>query len=114
MKKTNVITVEEFNRKSGHNFELPKSEFKGIIPGLVCGFCVEAEKDGKIDCGSTIFTNNFEYIKNPEYDPKWNELGICEDLLNLNGWNATGNIVFRGYFVERYDPEERDYCYEEA
>ena len=113
--KTNIITIDEFNAHSGKNFSHSNDcEFKGIISGYICGFNVECEKDGIIDCGSTCFTNDYEEILNPNENSVWNDLGISEDLLNLNGWKTTGNIVFRGYYIEDYDFEERDWYYTDA
>ena len=113
--KTNVITIEEFNNRSGKNWTTDNDcEFYGVIPGYICGFCVEAEKDGKISAASRCYTNDWEEIRNPNYDRDWNSLGISEDLLNLNGWTATGNIVFRGYFTEHYDFSEREEYYVDA
>lgn len=108
--KTNIITIDEFNKRSGKDWKLDNDcEFLGIIPGYICGFCVEAEKDGKISAGSCCFTNDYEEILNPNYSRVWNDLGISEDLLNVNGWVATGNIIFRGYFTEHYDYEREEY-----
>ena len=113
--KTNVITVQEFNARSGKDWTLENDcEFHGIIPGYICGFCVEATKNGKIDAASCCFTNDYEEIRNPNYNRDWNDLGISEDLLSMNGWEATGNIVFRGYFTEHYDFDERDNYYMDA
>ena len=113
--KTNIITIDEFNARSGKNWKTDNDcEFHGILPGYICGFNVEAKKDGKIDAGSTCFTNDFEEIRNPWTCDNWNDLGISEDLLNCNGWTATGNIVFRGYFTSEYDWEEREEYYLDA
>lgn len=113
--KTNIITVKEFNARSGKNWKDENTcDFHGIIPGYICGFCVEAEKDGKVNAGSCCFTNDYEEIINPEYNRNWNDLGISENLLNMNGWKATGNIVFRGYYTEHWDYEEREEYYLDA
>lgn len=26
----------------------------------------------------------------------------------MNGWKATGNIIFRGYYIKHYDYDERE------
>jgi len=113
--KTNIITIDEFNKRSGKNWKTDNDcEFHGVIPGYICGFCVEATKDGKISAGTCCFTNDFEEIINPNDNAYWNDLGISEDLLNINGWKATGNIVFRGYFTEHWDWDEREEYYTDA
>lgn len=113
--KTNIITIDEFLKKSGKTWSRDNDcEFKGIIPGYVCGWNVEAKRDGIIDAGSTCFTNDYEEILNPNESSYWNDLGISEDLLNHNGWRATGNIVFRGYYIEDYDFEEREWYFTDA
>lgn len=105
--KTNIITLDEFNARSGKNWDKDNDcRFVGIIPGYVCGFNVECEKDGVISSGSCCFTNDFDDIRNPNVCKDWNELGISEDMLNMNGWKATGNLVFRGYYIEHYDWRE--------
>lgn len=112
---TNVITVSEFNAKSGENWSLNNvCEFMGEISGYVCGFNVEATKEGKISAGSCCFTNDYEEILDPNYNESWNDLGISAELMSYNGWEATGNIIFRGYFEEHYDFEEREYYYTDA
>jgi hypothetical protein len=112
---TNIISISEFNERSGKNWSHNNDcEFHGVIPGYVCGWNVEATKDGKIDAASTVFTNDYEEIRNPWSEEHWNDLGISEDLLNCNGWEATGNIVFRGYYSEHYDFEEREEYYKDA
>lgn len=111
--KTNIITIDEFLERSGKTWSKENDcEFFGIIPGYVCGWNVEAERDGKIDCASTTFTNDYEEIRNG-YD-SWNNFGIEQEIISRNGWTVTGNIVFRGYFREDYDFEERDYFYTDA
>lgn len=113
--RTKIITMDEFVERSGKKWKMNNDcEFHGVISGYVCGFCVEAEKDGTISAGSCCFTNDYEEIRNPNSCRDWNDLGISEDLLNMNGWNATGNIIFRGYFKPEYDFDEREEVYLDA
>ena len=110
---TNIITMKEFLKRSGKTWKITNDcEFRGVIPGYVCGWNLEVEKDGKIDCGSCVFDNDYEVIRNSIDD--YNDLGISEELCSYNGWKATGNIVFRGYFTEHYDFEEREEYYTDA
>ena len=113
--KTNIITLDEAIIRGELDWSKDNDcEFHGIIPGYVCGFNLEVEKDGKIGYGSTCFTNDFEEIRNPWTNDHWNDLGISEDLCNCNGWKSTGNIVFRGYYTEHYDFDDRETHMENA
>lgn len=115
MKVNNIITIEEANHRSSKNWTLNNDcDFHGIVDGYVCGFCVEAIKDGKIGYGSCCFTNDIEEILDPEYNNYWNDLGISANLLELNGWTITGDIAFRGYYTEEYDFNEREEYYLDA
>lgn len=107
--KTTIITLNEAIRRGNLDWGCDNDcEFHGIIPGYLCGFNLEIIKDGKINYGSCVFTNDFDEIRNPNEKRNWNDLGISEDLCNSNGWQATGNIVFRGYFKQQYDYKERE------
>lgn len=111
--KTTVITMKEYLKRSGETWDISNDcEFLGVIPGYVCGFNLEVEKDGKIGCASCVFDNDYEEIRNTMSD--YNDLGISEELCSYNGWKPTGNIVFRGYFTEHWDFEERDNYYVDA
>lgn len=107
--ETNVITIADVN-KNGKDWSTENDcEFHGVIPGFVCGWNVECEKDGKIDYCSMVCTNDYEKMIVPSYDDcDYNDLGISADLAGQNGWKPTGNIAFRGYFTEYYDYEYRD------
>ena len=116
---TTVITMDQV-RANGYNWRDDNDcEFKGIVPGYICGWNVEVQKGGKIDYCSCTFTNDYEQMFIPGYwDGEWhcdyNELGISADLASTNGWEVTGNIAFRGYFTEHYDWEEREEYYTDA
>lgn len=113
--KTNVISFDEAVVRGNLNWHKRNiCDFHGVIPGYVCGFNLEVMKDGKIGYGSTCFTNDYEEILNPWENDVWNDLGISEDLCNCNGWKATGNIVFRGYYTEHWDSCEREEYFTES
>lgn len=112
---TNVITLDEANARGKMNWSKENDcEFHGIIPGYVCGFNLEVTKDGKFKYASCVFTNDFEEILNPEDNEYWNDLGISENMYASNGWKSTGNIVFRGYYTEHYDYDEREEYFMDA
>lgn len=111
--KTNVITLAEAVNKGFCDWEDENAcEFHGVVPGYVCGFCVEVTNGDKIHYTDCTFTNDYEEIRNPYKVKDYNLLGLATDC--AIGWEPTGNIMFRGYFREDYDWEERDYCYEDA
>ena len=69
--------------------------------GYVRGYNVEVKtKDGKIDWMSCVWIRtSIEDYLNDEFTKFWYQ--DCRVT-------PTGRISFRGYGVERYDPEERD------
>ena len=112
--KTNVITVDEAIKNGTYKWNKHKNDidFLGIIPGYVCGWCVEVKKqNGEIGYCSCTFTNDYEEIRDPNYYSDWNSLGISAELASYNGAEPTGNIVFRGYHSEEYDWKEREEYY---
>lgn len=116
MIKTNVISVETAIANGFYTWGKSENDcdFYGIIPGFVCGFCLEATNGIKTDYSSCIFTNDFDAIKIPNIDENWNELGIMAELVECNGYKPTGNLVFRGYFGEQYDYDYLEVYYTDA
>ena len=104
--KTNVITVDEAIKNGSWEWDKRENDcdFYGIVPGYICGWSVECEKNGEFRYCSMTCTNDYEEIILPEHNSDWNELGISAQCASYNGWEPTGNIVFRGYFVEKYIP----------
>ena len=73
----------------------------GEIPGLMRGYNIEVNKNGTVDWMSAEWIyGNPEEVFNDDYHT-WSR--------NDWGLKPTGRICFRGYGVEEYDPEERDY-----
>lgn len=108
---SSIISVDEAIREGNYKWSKGKNdcEFLGVVPGYICGFCIEAEKDGKVDYSSVIYTNDCNEFIVPEYDShEWNGLGLAVENMLINGWNLTCRLVFRGYNEERYDPDERE------
>ena len=78
----------------------------GARTGLVRGYNVEVIKDGKTDWLScSWFEGEPDDYFNDEFH-KWQ----CEEM----GWEYTGRICFRGYGIEKWDSEERDYYIEDV
>ena len=76
-------------------------EYHGIIPGLLCGYNFEAvAPDGRVDFLSCVYHEG-----TPE-EAVASESWYWFDCLNLT---LTGRVVFRGYYEEEYDFEERDF-----
>lgn len=117
--RTEIITTKEARDSGAYKWyhDSDPKNFYGYIPGYVCGFCVEVIKHDAttdvIDYCSCTFTNDFEYIHLPEDNEgkltdRWNDLGISA---NWSGWEPTGRIVFRGYYSEVCDWDEREEYY---
>lgn len=83
----------------------PKSEAyedHGPIAGYVRGYNVEVKKrDGSLDWMSCVWIDtSIEDYVNDEYTRYWYmDLGV----------EPTGRVSFRGYGIEKYDPEEREH-----
>lgn len=73
----------------------------GERPGFVRGYNVEVVKDGKTDWVSCSW---FEGDPNIYFNDEFHTWLNAE-----HGWEYTGRICFRGYGVEMWDPEERDF-----
>lgn len=118
--KTNVISVKEALENGTWNWERQENdiEFKGIIPGYVCGWCVEVKRDGEINYCSTTFSNDYEEFRFPEDENgnlcPYNDIGLSAAMAMDNGWEPTGNIVFRGYFKSVWDSYYNEEGYVEA
>lgn len=81
--------------------------YKGVKSGLCTGWCVEVTTwKGETywrSCDFTHFSPEEEY-NNDFWTWHWEEAGE----------NPTGRISFRGYYLQEYDVEERDYYYIEC
>lgn len=86
----------------GPRYDIADDIFTGIKPHLACGWQFELARDGKTDWGSVMF-----------------HFGTAEECAAANeefwtyccGCTPTGRVVFRGYYSEEYDTEERDWYY---
>lgn len=76
-------------------------EDMGERAGLCRGYNVEVTNGTKTDWLScSWFEGDHETYFNDDFHTLQ-----CEEM----GWSYTGRICFRGYGIEMYDPEERDY-----
>lgn len=111
-----IISVDKAI-KSGRYFwnknENDVSEFYGNVTGYTTAFCLELKKGEEYNYSSVVFTNNCGAILIPEVDSCFNDLGVMASLCMLNGWEPTGNIIFRGYYKECYD-ERGEIYYKDA
>lgn len=109
MKDVHVISVAEFNARSGKNWDMPKSEYIGEIPGYHIGLNKEViTKDGKIDAVSCDWPVYLDELDNDYED--WKQ----EWDYDMFGLTYTGNVVFRGYWESHWDWEERDEYFTEV
>lgn len=104
MKKTFEIIK---NSESQTGYQIEDKEFKGMIPGLCCGWQFEViNEDGELAYLSVMF----EEETPEEVAYRWmdGELSWLESGLRCNA-RFTGRVIFRGYARSEWDPEERDY-----
>ena len=96
------------NSDSYTGYTIEDDKYIGVIPGLACGWQFEfIRNDGKIGYNSVAY-----YEGTPEeYCQMWLRYG--EDALfeieRRNGYEPTGRVIFRGYGVEYYDTEYREW-----
>ena len=95
--KYNIIT----NSQSTTGYDIPDEIFTGLREGLLCGWDFEMVKpDGSIGWGcSVVFDYDMPEDAAKRHADYWSEFGL----------RPTGTVVFRGYYEEFYDPEERDW-----
>lgn len=102
------------NSESHTGYNIPDEEWIGEIKGLVNGWQYEYQNaKGEYNYSSVSYVD----MMPEEYANLWQTedgLGLewIHDTARALGWEPTGRVVFRGYAVELYDPEERDYYVE--
>ena len=126
-----VVTVDEVIKEGVYPWNKGKNDidYKGDIPGYMVGFCLEIKKaDGSLGYASCQFVDKLENLTLYMADSyeEYNDIGcqkvpgmtradwdvfITWDLCDRDGNQPTGRVVFRGYFEEKYDFEERDNYY---
>lgn len=78
--------------------------YHGVIPGYSCGYNFEVKtRDGRIDFMSCTFDS-----REPE---ECAEDECQKDHMAFLGLTYTGRVIFRGYYEEHYDYEERESYY---
>ena len=91
---------------------VPDDEWIGEIPDLVYGWSFEYKNaNGEYSYGSVAY----ESMMPEEYANLWHTEDGGEwihDVPRWRGWEPTGRVVFRGYAVEKWDAEERDWYVE--
>lgn len=96
-----MISVSQFNKEHGKNWDAPAVDYRGEIPGLCIGVTPEIKlKDGTLDVESTTFIRSIEELN----DGFWNYHRY--DMSYKYEW--TGRLVFRGYYISHYDSQERE------
>ena len=98
--KYEIMNCAEAKKLTGWNRDMDQ-EYKGLIPGYACGYNFEVTKDGVTDFESCTF----------EYDTPDGVMApgsLYPDFLFDVGCEPTGRVIFRGYYTEEYDIEERE------
>ena len=104
MTKKNFTIIKNSESSTGYN--IPDVEFKGLLDGYVCGWQFEyLGDDNKLYYGSCAY----EACMPEQYAYRWmdGELSWLEEFTQHNA-RLTGRVIFRGYAVTRWDPEEHD------
>lgn len=100
--------IKNSESQTGHN--IPDDIFYGDI-GLTMGWEFEARNvsDKRFPVGKILYFSVTFINGMPEIEDEFMNF-YAHDL----GWELTGRVVFRGYYHEHYDIEDRDYYYTDA
>lgn len=99
--KYEIMNCEEAKRVTGWTIDMDQ-EYKGVIPGYACGYNFEVTKNGVTDFASCTYSHlTPEDLMDLEKD--W-----YSDFLQDCGCTPTGRVIFRGYYQEEYDIDERE------
>lgn len=101
--------IELSQSEAEYKNRVADSNFRGYFPNVCCGWMFEFKnKDGKIGYNSVTW---FEGTPE-EYCETWLRYGsdALFEAERWNGYEPTGRVVFRGYGVEEWWAEERDWC----
>lgn len=105
-----MFEIIPFSQCEETEYHVDDEPYYGDI-GLVNGWMYEARNvsDKRFPVGKILyFSVTFEYGMPDARADFWNFYAR-----NL-GWELTGRVVFRGYYEDHYDFEERDYYYTDA
>ena len=93
------------NSESTTGYDIPDEEFTGLRDSLLCGWSFEViNRDGKIGWATVRFVYGMPEDAVADASYYWDFCGI----------KPTGTVVFRGYYREYYDCEERDWYVEQV
>ena len=98
--KYEILNCEEAKRITG--WSDVDQEYKGLIPGYLCGYNFEVTKNGVTDFASCKFSYN-----TPD-DIMNNNEGYYVYFLEDYECVPTGRVIFRGYYTKEYDIDERE------
>lgn len=102
--KYEIMDCVEAKKITGWDTDMDQ-EYKGLIPGYLCGYNFEVTKNGVTDFASCTFS-----YSTPDDIMNNNEDYYSDFLLDC-GCIPTGRVIFRGYYQEEYDINEREsYC----
>lgn len=105
MKKFEIIRIKDTT--TGWKEENDMKDL-GVIQGYLRGYNIEIEKDGELDYVSCLYVHGeLEDYLQSELDAYG--VIIATDYAESKGWKITGRAIFRGYYTEEYDPEEREW-----
>lgn len=97
------------NSESHTGYQIEDQEFKGLIPGLCCGWQYEfIDATGQYHYSSV----SWEEESAEDYADRWQGYDGRSWLYDLlpSDYQMTGRVIFRGYAESYYDSEVRDWC----
>ena len=95
----------------------PVSKDCGYIEGFLRGYNVELKHKvtGKTEYASAVYVPTTLEAYYQQMMDAWGDVGYEPfEMERSNGFEPTGRAVFRGYFIEEYDPIERENYVTEA
>lgn len=99
--KYEIMDCAEAKRITGWDIDMDQ-EYKGLIPGYLCGYNFEVTKNGVTDFASCTYSPC-----TPD-DLMNNNRDYYSDFLQDCGCTPTGRVIFRGYYIEEYDINEHE------
>ena len=93
------------NSESTTGYDIPDEVFTGLRDGLLNGWSFEvAKEDGSTGWATVVYDYGMPEDAAERNSDFWWEFGL----------RPTGTVVFRGYYEEFYDSEEREWYVEQV
>lgn len=98
--------IEIRDSELSYKNEIPNKEYKGFKRGLCHGWQFELRKPD----GTLVYSDvSFEECEPDTFSEDYTNFLREHFMWSFPNAQLTGRVVFRGYAMSHYDPEERDY-----